>query len=114
MKKRIAIILSCIFVITAFVASLLFVFTGDIAEQSEESISLTGTWKVISYFNNDIPTLIDNEFMVFNDTTALNYKEDLTAPYVSSKYEINNKVLELSDISRTYQIEKITDNILRL
>ena len=114
MTKKIALVASCVFVVVALVVALIFVFSGDTPAPEEKSVSVEGTWKVTAHVANGITTISDNEYIVFDATMANCYKDDLTTPYATSVYSIDGETMKCDDISMTYIIDYITDNIIDL
>ena len=111
-KKSVIIIAVSAFVLVAIAMLLIFVFSGNSMDDMK-AIELNGTWKVAAYFSNGSPTLPENEYMIFNDDTATAYRDGATI--ATSTYSLTGgTILELSDISRQYTIERRTDNYIRL
>ena len=111
--KKIAIIAAAVLVVAAVAVMLVFVFSGDNGEVSE--IKLDGTWKIVSSVNNSVVTMPENEFIVFDGATANMYKDGASDPFATSAYDVNEAgKLNLPDLSRSYQVDKKTDNVVIL
>lgn len=112
MKKKIIIIIAV--AIVAVAAAVLVIFAlGRNANVEPKKITIDGTWKVAVYVNNDTVAIIDNEFMVFDSKIATDYRDNLDSPYVKSNYTLNGSELSLTDISKTYTVDRITENYMR-
>lgn len=115
MKKNILYVLCAVVIIALLTAMLVFIFSGDHDTYESKTVELSGTWELVAVVQNDQPIFIENEFMIFTDSNADNYKNKSKEPYISSAYEISDGTkLILSDISKEYIIDKKTDNIMRL
>lgn len=113
--KKLAIGLASAFVVIALVVMLIFVLFGnEDSKQPDKKLNLEGTWRVVSNINGEIVSIVENEYMIFNDKVAYDYKGDVEKPYVESKYTLNGDNLKLTDISREYVLSEVTDNILCL
>lgn len=117
MKKKVVYIACGAVILAALIGMLIFVFSGNDGEKTGEKdmVSLVGTWEVAAVVQNDVPTFVDEEFMVFDENKASNYRSGDSEPFASSSYEISadNKLI-LPDISRNYTIDKKTENYVRL
>lgn len=112
MKRKLVFIFCGIFIVTAIVAMLIFIFSGK-SGVSAEKVNMEGTWKVATYIKDGSTTLVNNEYMVFDAESVSNYRDGLI--YVTSRYLIDdNLLMQLTDISRKYSIEKYTENYVRL
>lgn len=69
--------------------------TGNV-EDSVANIDLCGTWKVL----NHAGTPVDNEYLVFDDTTVNDYRDGNTTPYIQSAYTVKGSELNLTDASK--------------
>lgn len=117
MKKKIIWIVCAIVIVAALAAMLIFALggkSGGNAGGSEAApVDLSGTWKVAAYFNEGQPEIVDNEYMVFADGKAVDYRDG--AEYVSSAYSVDAaNELSLKDISRTYHLDSKTPNCISL
>lgn len=111
-KKSIIISIVSAFLLAAIVSLLIFVFVGKPSE-SMKTINLNGTWKIAAYFSNGVPSLPENEYMIFTNDSATAHRNGTTV--ATSKYLITGGTsLELLDISRQYTIDRRTDNYIRL
>lgn len=114
MKKKAPVIVCSVVVIVAIIAMVVFVFSGS-NDMPVESVNMEGTWKVAVYVNNGAVSIIDNEYMVFDEDSVSDYRDSTTEPYATSSYTIDeSQQLALPDISRNYSIEKYTENYVRL
>ena len=113
MKKRIIIIIIAVAVVAVAAAVLIAFALGGNANVEPDKVTIDGTWKVAVYVNSDAVTIIDNEFMVFDSETAADYRDSINEPYVKSNYTLNGSELNLTDISRTYTVERVTENYMR-
>lgn len=113
MKKNLLITAGSVIVVLAIVAMAIFVMVGEKPEQAKE-LSLEGTWRVVSYVNGDTASAIENEYMVFGADNACDYRDGAQTPAFESAYTLSGTELVLSDISRKYTAQAVTDNIIRL
>lgn len=114
MKKKFLFSVCVVAVVAAITAMLVFVFSGK-SNIASESLTVEGTWKVVVNVNNDIVSIIDNEYMVFDNENASDYRDNTTEPFAMSKYTIDNSLsMNLPDISKKYTIKKYTENYIRL
>lgn len=117
MKKKVVYIICGAVILAALIGMLIFIFNGNNAGSDDEqkTINLVGTWEVAAVVQNDTPTFADEEFMVFTEDKASNYRSGNSEPFASSSYEISaDSKLILPDISRNYTIDQKTDNCVRL
>ncbi len=111
-KKSVMIIAVSAFVIVAIAVLMIFILSGD-PTGDIKTVDLTGTWKVAAYFSNGTPALPENEFMIFTDDRAVAHRDGATI--ATSGYTLTDgKNLELPEISRSYIVERRTDNYIRL
>ena len=114
MKKKIIYIFCGIFLISMILFLTLFAISGEDLN-SDIEIDIEGTWRVVTYVNNNTVELVENEFMVFSNGWAEAYRDGSIEPYASSSFIIDSSgKLELSDISRTYIIDDKSQNHIRL
>ena len=118
MKKKTLIALTAVLVIAALIALVVFVFIGDFG-QSESTLDLTGTWKVTGQIAEGVVTHIDNEFYVFTDDTASNYRDGNTTPFATSSYTLKpgnypDYDLFLTEIGREMVVSPCSENLIRL
>ena len=113
MKKHL-LLLSTILLLIAYAALGVFAFAQEDAAAPEEELSLDGTWRVVSYFNNDTVTLVPCEYMVFSDSQAVDYRDSLETPFVETGYTIENGKLVLSALNRSYVIDLKPAGVLQL
>ena len=111
MKKKVIIGVAAAVVVIAIAALLVFVFSG---KNGENTFNLSGIWKVVTNVNDGVVSIPQNEYMVFNEGEASDYRDGSTEPYVTSSYKITGEVLELPDISRTYHIAQQTEGYISL
>ncbi len=112
MKKKTLLIIGGAIALIAVIVLAIFAFSGE-KEEAAMNINLEGTWKVAVY-NNGNMTIVDNEFMVFDEKTAKDYRGNNAEPFVSSNYTIDSNKLTLPDISKSYTIDRRTENYIRL
>ncbi len=114
MKKKLIYVIWGIIVVVALAVMLIFALSGDITTKQQE-VNIFGTWRVVSYVNNGVASLVEDEFIVFNGEQAFLYRDNNNKPYASSLYEIDASLLmELPEISRKYTIEPKSENHIRL
>ncbi len=114
MKKKILFIACSVLVATAIVAMLVFVLSGK-DDTVSEAFNIEGTWKVVVYVNNDMISIVDNEYMIFDSNKASDYRDNTAEPFAISKYTIDSSMsMNLPDISKKYTIKKYTENYIRL
>jgi hypothetical protein len=117
MKKKVLISIGAVVVAVGIVLAVLFalgVFGGTDVPETEE-FSLEGTWIVAAVYNNDVPTFVEGQYMVFTGTDASMYKDDTTTAFATSTYTLDSaNKLVLPEISREYKVAKKTDNCVRL
>ncbi len=114
MKKKGILIISGIIIVLAIAAMLIFVFSGNGDSENSAKVNLEGTWKVVAYSNLGNLTVIENEFMVFENGSTSDYRDGNVVPFVSSKYEQKDNEVTFTDLSKTYIIDKKTDNYICL
>lgn len=116
MKKNLIYIICGVVVVALLAAMLIFIFSGDDSSSQGENaaVNFEGTWEVAAVVQNETPTFVDKEFMVFTADKAESFKDGKTEAFASSAYEISANKLVLPDISREYIIDKKSDNIIRL
>lgn len=114
MKKPV-IIAVCAVVVVALIASLAFVFSNSGEEPIQTKVDLGGSWKVVLVSNNEVPTFVEDQYVVFTADSVSFYKDDLTKANTTSNYVIDDaNYLKLADISREYVLDKKSDNCIRL
>lgn len=109
MKKKIVISVVAAVVVIAIAALMVFVFSG---KNEENAFDLSGVWKVATNVSDGAVSIPQNEYMVFSEGKASDYRDGITEPYVTSSYKISGEVLELPDISRTYHIAQQTEGYI--
>ena len=114
MKRKGFFIVGGIVIAIAITFMLVFVFSGNDKKTDNTSIQMDGTWKVVTYVNNGEVSIVENEFMVFDNETANDYRDGNDIPYASSKYVLENNELILQDISRKYIVDQKTANYICL
>ncbi len=117
MKKSVFYIVGAIVILAAIAAMLIFIFTGEDADipNNKVKVDLKGTWQVVAMVQNDIPTFIEKEFMVFDDSKAYSYKNGEKEPALTSAYNVteDNKLV-FSDVSMDYVLDPKTANYVTL
>lgn len=111
MKKKVVIGVAAAVVVIVIAALLVFVFSGKHAGYAPD---LSGVWKVATNVTDGVVSIPENEYMVFSEGEASDYRDGITEPYVTSSYKIAGDVLELPDISRTYHIAQQTEEYISL
>lgn len=111
MKKNFVVGVASTVVIIAIVVLMVFVFSG---KDEENSFSLSGIWKVAVNVNDGTVSIPQDEFMVFSDNNASDYRDGNAEPFVKSTFKISEDVLELPDISKTYHVVQHTDTCISL
>jgi hypothetical protein len=110
MKKNVIYIVCGVLIAVALAALLIFVFSGDKTPE-QPTVDLKGTWKVVAYMQNGTATIIDNEFMVFDDTSVKDYRDQKDTAFATSTYTLDETLmLNLPDIGRQYKVKKMTEN----
>lgn len=113
MKKNIIWIVGAVVIVAAVAAMLIFVLSGKDDHPVVET-DLTGSWKVIANVTSgkcDIPAA---EVITFENGSVNDYRDNKSEPFTTSTYTIDGDVLELKDISRTYRINVMSDNVITL
>ena len=114
MKKNMIYILCGVLIVAALAAMLIFVFSGDNSPE-QPTVDLKGTWKVVAYVQNETVSIVDKEFMVFDDTSVNDYRDQADTPFATSQYSLDEALLlKLPDINRQYKVVKHTDNYICL
>lgn len=111
MKKKVYIGAAIVIVAIAMIALMVFVFSG---KPAETSLELSGVWKVVKNVNEGSISIPQNEYMIFNDGEASDYRDGNPVPFAKSSYKISGDTLELPDISRTYHISQQTEQYISL
>ena len=113
MNKKVLFSICAVVIVAAIAVMLIFALGGG--DDADVQVNIEGTWKVVAYTNGSNTTLIDDEFMVFTEDTAKDFRGDADEPYSTSSYSIekNTNVL-LPERSMEYMLEKRTDNYIRL
>lgn len=114
MKKKVYFIVGGVVIAIAITIMLVFAFGGNKEDANENQLKMDGTWKVVTYVKNSEVTIVENEFMIFNNGIANDYRNGEVAPYATSEYILENNKLILQDISRTYTIDQKTENYICL
>lgn len=109
MKKKSLVIVGAVVMIAVFAAVLIFVLNGQVG-QSENSISLSGTWLVFQHGD----ALPRDEFLVFSDSNVSYYRSDDSDPSITSTYSIDNTTLSATDIDTAFNIRAISENHVEL
>lgn len=111
MKKKVYIGVAIVIVAIAMIALMVFVFSG---KPAETSLELSGVWKVAKNVNEGSISIPQNEYMIFNNGEASDYRDGDPTPFAKSSYKISGDTLELPDISRTYHISQQTEQYISL
>lgn len=111
MKKKLMIGVATVIVVAAIIGIAVFALSGG---NDSEAVSLIGVWKVVSTVSNGKAAIPQNEYMVFDEKTARDFRDGDTTPYASSTYSITGTELKFPDISRTYHLAVHTDACISL
>lgn len=111
MKKKVYIGTAIVIVVIAIIALIGFVCSG---KPAEASLELNGVWKVANNVNKGAVSIPQNEYMIFNNGEASDYRDGNSTPFAKSSYKISGDTLELPDISRTYHISQQTEQYISL
>lgn len=103
MKKKVYIGAAIVIVAIAMIALMVFVFSG---KPAETSLELSGVWKVVKNVNEGSISIPQNEYMIFNDGEASDYRDGNPAPFAKSSY----KSLAILWSFQTYQEPIISRN----
>lgn len=115
MKKNALFITATALVVVSIICLLSFALGGDQATSPSISVSLEGTWKVVSSVSGSTVVTPEAEYIRFSENTAALYRDDLDTPYVSSSYNTDaDGNMILRDISRSYKVQEITENLISL
>ncbi len=106
MKKKGLIIAGGILIIAVVVAVVCFIITGDSGSNPTSTVELEGTWCVYQYAENKI----DNEFMVFNNSSVSDYRDGNEDPYITSSYTYENGKLTMPEISKEFTVRVVSDS----
>ena len=111
MKKKVCVGVAIAIVAVALIALIIFVFSG---KSAETSLELNGVWKVAKNVTDGSISIPQNEYMIFSNGEASDFRDGNAAPFAKSSYRISGDVLELPDISRTYHIAQKTEQYISL
>ena len=111
MKKKVCVGVAIAIVAVALIALIIFVFSG---KSAETSLELNGVWKVAKNVTEGSISIPQNEYMIFSNGEASDFRDGNAAPFAKSSYRISGDVLELPDISRTYHIAQKTEQYISL
>ena len=114
-KKILIISAAAVFVAAALIVALVFALGGKDEAPESKPRSLEGCWVVPALYQNDTPTFVNDQFMIFEDNQASMYKDGSETPFASGSFSINeaNQLL-LPDLSKEYKIQWKSDNVVRL
>lgn len=113
MKKKIMIGVATVTVVVVIAALIVFVIMGQNKETANK-IELEGIWKVATNVVEGTVGVPENEYMVFDDEEAFDYRDGNSEPYAKSSYKMSGDVLEFLDISRTYHVSEQTEQCVSL
>lgn len=114
MKKRIFLVVTSILLAVAYIALGLFAYAQDAEEKPADVLPLDGAWRVVSYTKDNNVTLIPQEFMVFTDGKAADYRDSLDQPFVESPYTYEDGTLSLESLGRSYVVDRKGEHVLHL
>ena len=116
MKKKIffgigiVVIFAVVIMITAFLVLTKSADTS-LTETVVSNSYLEGTWRIAQ--RSEQP--ISNEYFVFDKNSVSDYRNGQEEAYLSSSYSVlESGTLSMSDVSKEFIIEKVSDNILKL
>lgn len=109
-KKKIFIGIGAAIIVIGVIAIVAFLLATGNVENSVANVDLCGTWKVL----NHAGTPVDNEYLVFDDTTVNDYRDGNTTPYIQSAYTVKGSELNLTDASKKFSIRTVSVNNLIL
>lgn len=110
MKKKIFVGIGAVIIAISVIAIVTFLFTTRDMKNFVANVNLCGTWKVL----NHAGTSVDNEYLVFDDTTVNDYRDENTTPYIKSVYTVKSGELNLTDVSKKFTIRTVSVNNLVL
>lgn len=109
MKNKKLFILSLTFLAGVLAIVIYFIaFAGNVSK--EGSIELYGTWLVYQYAENKI----DDEYMVFTENIASDYRGGSEDPYITSSYTYDGKSIDMKDISKSFIVSIKSNNCIVL
>lgn len=111
MKKKIIVGIATLVVVVAIAVLIVFVFSN---KSEKEALELSGIWKVAVNVSNGDVTIPKDEYMLFTDNEASDYRDGNAEPFVKSAYKITDDVLELPDISKSYHVVQHCDICISL
>ena len=114
MKKSVVFMFAGILVVVAIVLLAIFASGGENDTGEVKLPDLTGIWRIVVYTNEKDVSIVEQEYMVFKDGVASDYRDGNEDPYASSEYEVEQNKLLLPDLSKEYRIEQRTDNYIQL
>lgn len=111
MKKKVCIGAAIVIVAIAIITLTVFVFSG---KPAESSLELNGVWKVAKNVTEGSISIPQNEYMIFSNGEASDFRDGNPVPFVESSYKISGDTLEFPEISRTYHISQQTEQYISL
>lgn len=112
-KKTLPLIVCGVIVLVAVAAMVIFILT--VKEPESEPLVLDGAWQVVSHVDNGVSELPESEFILFDGDEMRYYKNNSSEPFASSKYSVDAaQKLKLPDLSREYQVDRLTDQYIQL
>lgn len=112
--KKAAFYGALVLTIISYCALASFAFAQTSENKSVQEVNFEGAWRVVTYVNADMITMIDNEYMVFGNDTATDYREDTIKAFVESKYTFDEGRLLMNDIGKEYTVDAVSENVLCL
>lgn len=115
MKKTVVMSIGAVLVIAALISALFFALGGGEKMMENNPILLEGSWAIVARYQNDVPTFLSHQTIIFTEDMAMMYKDDTGMPYASGLYSVNAAgQLLLPYLSREYKVTMHTRNCVRL
>ncbi len=103
-----------LFIVVAVSGMMIFALGGKKESPVAIPIQMDGTWLVVSDVNDGELTLIDNEYIVFEQGQVEYYRDNSEIPFAKSTFSVEKDILNLPDISRKYHISTKTQNYIAI
>lgn len=112
MKKKLPFIISGVVIAVVITAMVMFALSGR-DNVSVDPLNVEGTWKVAVSVSTGSMSIVDDEYMIFNNDTASDYRDGEV--FVQSNFSLDDSLqMALPDIGRKYSVTRYTDNYIRL
>lgn len=115
--KKIIYCIGAAFIAVVIIGLILFVLTGpkSATVDTPTAYNIEGIWNVVEQIENGVGTLVQEEYMVFGESNARDYRDGSDKPYAESSFTIKaDGTLDLPDISRSYKLNQVSEYVLRL